>query len=290
MDDDTAVSALRRVGIIGGGTMGAGIAYAALRAGLEVTVVERDDTVRATLSERVGEDFARDLARETIDEATRDDALGRLVVTGKPDALPWGLDLVVEAVPEVLAVKHAVLADAERRSPSLLASNTSSIPIDRLAEGLAEPARFVGMHFFNPVRQMTLVEVVRGRESSSETVARAAAAARQLGKEPLVVEDAPGFLTSRLGVLLGLEAIRMLEGGLASAEDIDRAMVLGYGHPIGPLRLTDLVGLDVRLGIARVLEHELGPRFSPPPLLERLVEEGRLGKKSGRGFFEWPAG
>jgi 3-hydroxybutyryl-CoA dehydrogenase len=170
---------------------------------------------------------------------------------------------------------------------AILASNTSSIPIARLAEGLARPARFIGLHFFNPVPLMKLLEIVVGPATAPEVVENARAFAARLGKEPILVKDAPGFATSRLGVAIGLEAIRMLEAGVASAADIDRAMELGYGHPMGPLRLTDLVGLDVRLAIARTLEKELGPRFAPPRLLVEKVEAGELGKKSGRGFYDW---
>ncbi|HVB04735.1 MAG TPA: 3-hydroxyacyl-CoA dehydrogenase family protein [Acidimicrobiales bacterium] len=279
---------LRRIGIIGGGTMGAGIAYAAARAGVAVRLAEADAAAAGALASRVASDLDRDLARGLIDETGRAATLALIEVVASVAELGGALDLVVEAVPERLELKHLVLAEAEALAPRLLASNTSSISIDALAEALARPERLVGMHFFNPVRQMALVEVVVGTASDPGVVGAASAAATQLGKEALVVHDAPGFLTSRLGVLLGLEAIRMLESGLAAAEDIDRAMVLGYGHPMGPLRLTDLVGLDVRLGIARVLEEAYGPRFSPPPLLERLVAEGRLGRKAGRGFYDWP--
>ncbi len=288
MGESDAAGPLRRIGIVGGGTMGAGIAYAALRHGLEVRRVEADPAAAAAAPGRIGSDLERDVVRGLIDAAERDALLAGLEVVGVIGELGDGLDLVVEAVPERLELKRAVLASVELLEPHLLATNTSALSIDALAEALRLPGRFVGMHFFNPVRQMALVEVVVGSRSDPAVVALAAAAARQLGKEPLVVRDAPGFLTSRLGVLLGLEAIRMLESGVGSAEDIDRAMVLGYGHPMGPLRLTDLVGLDVRLGIARNLAASYGPRFEPPALLERLVAEGRLGRKSGRGFYDWP--
>jgi 3-hydroxybutyryl-CoA dehydrogenase len=177
--------------------------------------------------------------------------------------------------------------EPELKADAILASNTSSIPIARLAEGLARPARFLGLHFFNPVPLMKLLEIVVGPSTEPSVVEDARTFAARLSKEPIVVKDAPGFATSRLGVALGLEAIRILEAGVASAADIDRAMELGYGHPMGPLRLTDLVGLDVRLAIARTLEQELGERFSPPRLLVEKVEAGELGKKSGRGFYDW---
>jgi 3-hydroxybutyryl-CoA dehydrogenase len=168
-----------------------------------------------------------------------------------------------------------------------LASNTSSLSISSLARGVPSPERVVGMHFFNPVHIMALVEVVRGDRTTEPVVEMARGFAEALGKEPIVVNDSPGFASSRLGVAIGLEAIRMLEEGVASARDIDRAMELGYRHPMGPLRLTDLVGLDVRLRIARYLHRELGEHFRPPELLERMVEEGRLGRKSGEGFYTW---
>jgi len=196
----------------------------------------------------------------------------------------------VEAVFEDAALKARLLEEAEAaaREGVVLASNTSSLSISGLAAGLRRPERFLGMHFFNPVHLMPLLEVVRGERTSPEVVERARAFGAALGKEVIVVRDAPGFATSRLGVCLGMEAIRMVEQGVASAEDIDKAMVLGYRHPVGPLRLTDMVGLDVRLAIGEHLARELGnAAFEPPALLRRMVAEGRLGKKAGRGFYEW---
>jgi 3-hydroxybutyryl-CoA dehydrogenase len=195
--------------------------------------------------------------------------------------------LAIEAVPERTELKLAVLSEVEVLRPWLLATNTSGISVDELAAGLADPSRFLGLHFFNPVPAMALVEVVVGTATSEETRAAAVALVAEIGKEAVVVRDAPGFATSRLGLALGLEAIRMVEDGVASAADIDRAMVLGYRHPVGPLRLTDIVGLDVRLDIARNLRQAYGDRFTPPPLLERMVAEGKLGKKSGEGFYRW---
>jgi len=196
-------------------------------------------------------------------------------------------EVVVEAVPERLDLKRALLRAAAARAPRLLASNTSSIPIAALAEGLDRPERFIGLHFFNPVWAMPLLEIVVGAASAPGTVDAALAVAATLGKDPILVRDMPGFATSRLGVALGLEAIRMVADGVASPADIDKAMVLGYRHPMGPLELTDVVGLDVRLDIARTLEKAYGDRFTPPPLLVEMVAEGRLGKKSGEGFYRW---
>jgi len=191
-------------------------------------------------------------------------------------------------VPERLELKHQVLAGIAQKHPDIIASNTSALSIDKLAEVIPFPERFLGMHFFNPVWSIRLVELVRGRETSELTLEAARAFARQLGKESLTVIDVPGFATSRLDLIASLEAMRMLESGVASAEDIDRAAVLAYQHPVGPLRLSDIVGLDVRLDIARTLEEAHGPRFSPPQVLIDMVARGELGQKSGRGFFGWP--
>jgi 3-hydroxybutyryl-CoA dehydrogenase len=275
------------IAIIGGGTMGCGIAYAAARRGLSATIVEPDPAQRAAALARVESDLRRDLDRGLITPYEMAAAL-EIVSVSASIGRAGRYELVIEAVPEDLATKREVLALAEEAGARRLASNTSSISIDEIAEGLVSPERLIGMHFFNPVRQMALVEIVVGERSAADLLTYAQAFVARLDKEPLVVRDTPGFCTSRLGLALGLEAIRMLESGVAGAEEIDRAMVLGYGHPMGPLRLTDLVGLDVRLDIARVLERAYGERFSPPQLLVDLVDAGHLGRKAGRGFFEWP--
>jgi 3-hydroxybutyryl-CoA dehydrogenase len=212
----------------------------------------------------------------------------RLTTVADRDAFV-GCALVVEAVPEVLELKTEALADVEHRldAQAVLASNTSSMSIELIAGALGRPERFIGMHFFNPVPASKLVEVVIGPATSPQLRQTVAGWVRTLGKTAVVVNDAPGFASSRLGLALGLEAVRMLEEGVASAADIDAAMSLGYGHPMGPLRLTDLVGLDVRLDIARYLQQRLGDRFAPPQLLIDKVEQGHLGRKSGRGFYEW---
>jgi len=199
-------------------------------------------------------------------------------------------DVVIEAIVEDLAVKQRLFADIERAVPAeaLLASNTSSLSIGQIAATMTQPARLVGMHFFNPVHLMKLVEVVTHADGSAATTERAVAFARQLGKEPIVVRDSPGFASSRLGVVLGLEAMRMLEQGVATPEDIDKAMELGYNHPMGPLKLTDLVGLDVRLAIAEYLHATLGDaHYAPPKILREKVQKGELGRKTGKGFYTW---
>ncbi|GAA1664949.1 3-hydroxyacyl-CoA dehydrogenase family protein [Microbacterium lacus] len=280
----------RTVGVLGGGRMGSGIAHAFLLAGSSVVVVERDAAAAEDATVRIRRDITRSLERGatvlTADELV--DALS----TGTDAAAFADCALVVEAVPEDAELKRQALERVERATPdsTVLASNTSSIPIDELAAPLRRPGRFVGLHFFNPVPASALVEIVRGRASDDEVVDAARGWVDALGKTPIVVRDSPGFASSRLGVALGLEAIRMLEEGIATAEDIDAAMTLGYRHPIGPLRTTDLVGLDVRLGIAEELHARLGERFAPPELLRRMVAEGRLGRKTGEGFYRWENG
>lgn len=276
-----------RVVVIGAGTMGTGIGYVAAGAGYQVEIVEVDPS-RAEAAQRTLHglwDKAVERGRMSTEEA--DAARTRVCFRTDIAQIAEGPDVVVEAVPERVDLKRRVLAAAEDRRPGLLASNTSSISIGTLAEPLATPERFVGLHFFNPVWSMALLEIVVGAATSAATVAAARTLATRLGKDPIVVNDMPGFATSRLGVALGLEAIRMVEDGVASAEDIDKAMKLGYRHPMGPLELSDLVGLDVRLDIARTLAAAYGERFAPPRLLEEMVAAGKLGKKSGEGFYRW---
>jgi 3-hydroxybutyryl-CoA dehydrogenase len=278
--------------VLGAGTMGRGIAQVAAQAGLGVRLFDVAPEVLAAGHAATLAGIARFEAKGTL--APEAAAAARACLAAVPElaAAVRGADLVVEAVPESLELKRGLFArvEPELSEDAILASNTSSIPIARLAERLARPGRFLGLHFFNPVPLMKLLEIVAGPRTEPGVLETARALAARLGKEPIVVKDTPGFATSRLGVALGLEAIRMLEEGVASAADIDRAMELGYGHPMGPLRLTDLVGLDVRLAIARTLERELGPRFAPPGLLVAKVEESALGKKAGRGFYEWAGG
>jgi 3-hydroxybutyryl-CoA dehydrogenase len=283
------MTAPRTVGVLGGGRMGAGIAHAFLLAGSDVVVVERDADAADAAAARVRDAVGRSLERGTTARPLIE--FEAAFVTATDAAAFVDCDLVVEAVPEDRALKAEALARAEQAMPaaSVLASNTSSISIDDLAAHLERPGRFVGLHFFNPVPASALVEVVAGAATAPEVVTAARAWVDAIGKTAIVVRDAPGFASSRLGLALGLEAIRMLEDGVASAEDIDAAMTLGYRHPTGPLRTTDLVGLDVRLGIAEELAAHLGERFEPPALLRRMVAEGRLGRKSGAGFYEWPS-
>jgi 3-hydroxybutyryl-CoA dehydrogenase len=203
------------------------------------------------------------------------------------DELPLGLDLVVETVPERMALKRVVLGQIDARRPAIIASNTSALSIDDLAACVQDPTRFLGMHFFNPVWSLAMVELIRGAATSEETLEAARRFSESIGKTSITVRDVPGFATSRLDLIASLEAIRMLQDGVASAEDIDRAMVIAYRHPMGPLRLSDIVGLDVRLDIARHLSTTLGERYAPPRLLEEMVARGDLGRKTGKGFFNW---
>lgn len=276
-----------RVGVLGGGRMGAGIAHAFCLAGSEVVVVERDDAAAEGGLARVTGALARSVDRFATERPLADLRARVTVSTDYAAFAPCGL--VVEAVPEDLELKRQVLRAVEDvlDDDAYLATNTSSLSVDALAEALRRPERFCGLHFFNPVPASALIEVVLGRRTAQDLEATARSWAALLGKTPVVVHDAPGFASSRLGVALALEAMRMLEDGVATAADIDAAMVLGYRHPVGPLRTTDLVGLDVRLGIAEYLESSLGARFAPPAILREKVAQGRLGRKSGRGFFSW---
>ena len=274
-------------GVVGGGTMGTGIAYVLAVAGTTTVVVEPDDERATRLIKAVTEAAAGAIRRGKLDAAAAEAMLGRIERVSAVQQLPQALDLIVETVPERLALKHEVLAAAEVRRPTVLATNTSALSIDALASALANPANFLGMHFFNPVWALPLVELVRGTATGDETVRMAERIVEAVGKQSVIVRDVPGFATSRLDLVAALEAMRMLESGVASAEDIDRAVVLAYRHPVGPLRLSDIVGLDVRLDIARTLEQTYGERFAPPRLLIEKVEAGQLGRKTGRGFFDW---
>jgi len=276
-----------RVGVLGGGRMGAGIAHAFLVSGSTVTVVERDEEQAEAARDRVTTAAQVSIDRGSTTESR--DALAARLEVGTDDALFDECELVIEAVPEEFALKVASLRRIEDRvgAEIPIASNTSSISIDALAAELRFPARVLGLHFFNPVPASELVEVVVGAATEPGIVDAAKGWVVALGKTPVTVRDSPGFASSRLGVVIGLEAIRMLEEGVASADDIDAAMVLGYKYPIGPLRLTDIVGLDVRLGIAEYLHAQLGERFAPPQLLRDKVAAGELGRKTGQGFFSW---
>ncbi len=272
--------------VVGAGTMGHGIAHVLAVAGIDVTLVDvKPEFVERGL-ERIKQNLEAGVHKGKLAASARDQALGHLKGDASRDALATA-DLLVEAIPEDMGLKRELFADADRRMKdgALLASNTSSLSITEIAAATRRPEDVVGLHFFNPVHIMKLLEIVKGALTSDATLERARALAERIGKTVIVANDAPGFATSRLGVSLGLEAARMLEEGVAGVADIDTAMKLGYGHPMGPLALGDLVGLDVRLAIANGMHAELGERFRPPRILKRLVQMGHLGKKTGKGFY-----
>jgi 3-hydroxybutyryl-CoA dehydrogenase len=267
--------------------MGIGIAYVFALAGYPVAVADASADLADRAVARIREVADRAVAKGRLSPELAAGLTARVRPVPSAGQLPAGLSVVVEAVPERVELKRTVLAELAAREPALLATNTSGISIGELGRDLPDPARFLGLHFFNPVWAMPLVENVYAPSTGAAARTAARELVAELGKEAIEVADAPGFATSRLGLTLGLEAMRMLADGVASAADIDKAMELGYRHPMGPLRLTDLVGLDVRLDIARVLEAAYGPRFTPPRILIDLVEQGHLGKKTGRGFYDW---
>lgn len=270
--------------------MGHGIAQVSAAAGYTVRLFDPDSAQLDSALERVRANLEKGVARGKVSEAARTTTLRNLAAAASIEDAVTGADLVIEAAPERLEIKRELFSDFARAAGAgaILASNTSSLSISEIARGVPEPGRVVGLHFFNPVHIMRLLEVVRGAETTDETVHAALAFAGRISKTAIVVTDTPGFASSRLGVVLGLEAMRMLESGVATAADIDTAMELGYNHPMGPLKLTDLVGLDVRLGIAEYLHEQLGgDQYRAPEILRRLVSEGKLGKKTGEGFYEW---
>ncbi len=287
MADDQTIS---RVAVLGAGTMGNGIAQVCAMAGYEVSLFDaQPQTVERALN-AIRANLDKGVERGKVTMETLELAIRSLRKAADLDDAVARADLVIEAVPERMEIKTSLFADLHRTAPAhaVLATNTSSLSVSRIAEATGRPERVIGLHFFNPVHIMKLLEVVRGRDTSQETVDASLAFARRIGKEPIIVTDTPGFASSRLGVVLGLEAMRMVEQGVASPQDIDKAMELGYNHPMGPLKLTDLVGLDVRLGIAEYLHGELGgEQYRAPELLRRMVAEGKLGKKSGQGFYDW---
>jgi len=286
------MSAIRTVGVLGAGTMGQGIAQVTATAGCATRLLDAAPGkaeqavggIRAQLDKLVG--------KGKLTQEQRDRAVAALTPVTDVSSACRDVDLVIESAPENMDLKAKLLGEALAAAPpsALLGSNTSSLSLTELGTRLGAADRVVGLHFFNPPPVMELLEIVRGIGTSEDTVERALAFAAQIGKTPIVVRDFPGFATSRLGVVLGAEAIRMLEAGVASAVDIDRAMELGYRHPMGPLKLTDLVGLDVRLAILDHLHKEVGEQFRAPPLLRQMVRAGKLGKKTGEGFYVWKDG
>ena len=280
---------IRTIAVIGTGTMGRGIAYLAAVAGYDTILHDADagalDAARAAIESILRKGVEKGKVTEDAARA----AMECIHVEVDLEPAVRGADLVIEAVPETFELKKELFAQVDlfTSEEAILASNTSSISITQLASNVERRDQFVGLHFFNPPHVMKLIEIVRGERTTNATVDQVHEVAEKMGKTAIVVRDTPGFATSRLGVAIGLEAMRMFEEGVASVEDIDRAMELGYNHPMGPLRLTDLVGLDVRLGIAEYLAQTLGPRFEPPQILRDMVARGELGQKTGRGFYDW---
>ena len=277
--------------IVGAGTMGHGIAQVAAMAGFDTTLTDTFADALPVAVERIRQNLAGGVARGKLTSDDAAAAMTRLHIDPDMESSVGGADLVIEAIVEDLDVKRALFAelDALAGPDAVLATNTSSLSLSAIADATSRPERVVGMHFFNPVHIMKLVELVRHETTADAVVDRVRDVAVRMGKQPIVVRDSPGFASSRLGVVLGLEAMRMVEQNVASAEDIDKALELGYGHPMGPLRVSDLVGLDVRLAIAEYLYKELGdPHYEPPALLRDKVAAGELGKKTGKGFYEWP--
>jgi 3-hydroxybutyryl-CoA dehydrogenase len=282
---------IETIAVIGAGTMGHGIAQVAAGAGFRVLLFDVDRESLARGVSAIERNLAKGIQLAKLTEDDRDRTLQNIHGTTNLEECA-AVDLIIEAAPEKLELKQNILRQVEAASDHsfIFASNTSSLSISEIAAPAKRPEAVVGMHFFNPVHLMRLVEIVVGKKTSDETVQTVTAVGRKMRKEPIVVKDVPGFASSRLGVALGLEAMRMVEQGVASARDIDTAMELGYNHPMGPLKLTDLVGLDVRLNIAEYLHRELGSEtFRPPEVLRRLVSEGKLGKKTGQGFYDWSA-
>ena len=280
------------IGVLGAGTMGHGIAQVAAAAGYHVVLRDVNEEAVTRGLESIKRNLEKGIQRGKVTEAERDQTIARIQTTTSIEDLR-DAELIIEAAPERLDLKQTLLRETEAivKQDCIFATNTSSLSINEIAEASSRPAHVVGMHFFNPVHIMRLVEIVSGPRTSESTVAAVRAVAQSMQKEPIIVRDVPGFASSRLGVTLGLEAMRMVEQGVASARDIDTAMELGYNHPMGPLRLTDLVGLDVRLSIAEYLHGKLGSEtFRPPEILRRMVREGKLGKKSGEGFYKWNDG
>ena len=280
---------IETIAVIGAGTMGHGIAQVAAGSGFKVLLSDVDRESLARGVSAIERNLAKGIQLGKLTEDDRDRTLQQIHGTTNLTECARG-DLIIEAAPEKLDLKKEVLRQLESASdhPFIFASNTSSLSITEIASASQRPDAVIGMHFFNPVHIMRLVEIVVGEKTSAETVQTVTSVGRKMRKEPIVVKDVPGFASSRLGVALGLEAMRMFEQGVASAQDIDTAMELGYNHPMGPLKLTDLVGLDVRLNIAEYLHRELGSEaFRPPEILRRMVSEGKLGKKTGEGFYDW---
>jgi 3-hydroxybutyryl-CoA dehydrogenase len=289
MPDSVDNPVVSRIAVLGAGTMGHGIAHAAIAGGFETVLYDVSDVALGRAKEAIAGIVRQgvDLGKLTGPQA--DGALARLTISSDLQSAAEAVDLVIEAVPERIDLKMALLREVEHAAPdrAVFASNTSALSVTEMAAALAKPSRLAGMHFFNPVQKMKLVEVVRALESAPATLAAIDQVARRMGKETVIVRESPGFVTSRVNAMIGNEAFYMLQEGVASAPDIDKALRLGLNHPMGPFQLVDLVGLDVRLSVLEFLHRTLGEKFRPCPLLVQYVKAGRLGKKVGRGVYEY---
>jgi len=282
---------ITKVTVLGAGTMGHGIAHAAMMAGCDTVMYDVAPAAVEKGRRAIGGIMEKSLELGKITSADAAAATARLTTTTSlADAL-GGSRFIIEAAPEQIGLKLALLADIEKLAPAdaVIASNTSSLSVTEMAAALSNPRRLAGMHFFNPVHKMKLVEIVRALESSDETLRAIEDVAHTMGKETVVVRDSAGFVTSRVNAMIGNEAFYMLQEGVASARDIDKALKLGLNHPMGPFELVDLVGLDTRLSVLEFLHKSLGEKYRPCPLLVQLVRAGRLGKKVGRGVYDYPA-
>lgn len=287
-----SVDQVHTIAVLGSGTMGNGIAHVAAQVGYDVAMYDIDDGALDVAMNRIRANLDKGVKRGKVSEQVRDAAVARIRTTTDLTDAVANADVMIEAVPENMELKRKLFGAVADAAPAhiLLASNTSSLSVAAIAEAVPRPANVVGMHFFNPVHIMKLCEVIHHEGTSRAALACARALGEKLGKTPITVKNVPGFASSRLGIIIGLEAMRMVEQGVASAADIDTAMRLGYGHPMGPLELTDLVGLDVRMHIADYLAQEIGAAFQPPQILRDKVAAGKLGKKVGEGFYRWEDG
>ena len=284
---------INTVAVIGAGTMGAGIAQVCAQAGWKTNLYDAFPEGLERGMRTIDAFWDKGIARGKTTAEQKANWAANLHAVSDMHAAVKDADLVIEAVPEIPDLKHKIFADlgTMTKEDCILGTNTSSLSIADIAAASGRPNKVIGMHFFNPVPIMKLLELIKHDSCSESTIEAATAAGEAMGKSTILVKDVPGFATSRLGVVLGNEAIRMLADGVASAKDIDTAMVLGYKHPMGPLALTDLVGLDVRRDILLNLKNSFNDdAYTPHPLLEKLIAEGRLGKKSGKGIYDWSSG
>ncbi len=280
---------VKTIAVLGAGTMGHGIAHAAMAAGYETRLYDVSDAQLKKASSAIDGIVRKGVELGKVTAADADATLVRLTTTTAVKAAVESVGLVVEAAPEKMDLKLELLADVERHAPAdaVIASNTSALSVTEMAAALQSPGRLAGMHFFNPVHKMKLVEIVRALESTPETIAVLEDVSRQMGKETVLIRESPGFITSRINAMIGNEAFYMLQEGVASARDIDKALRLGLNHPMGPFELVDLVGLDTRLSILQYLHRTLGEKFRPCPLIEQHVKAGRLGRKVGKGVYDY---